>query len=293
MSFPPGILLVDKPVGPTSHDVVSRVRKAVDLRRVGHAGTLDPFATGLLILLIGRATRLSEYLLGLNKVYEATAHLGIETTTHDPEGSIVSEAPVGEGLTREEVENALATFSGEILQEPPVFSAKKVRGEAAHRRVRRGEDVVLEKARVTIYDIALTTFAPPEVGFRVRCSAGTYIRALGRDLGRALGVGAHLKTLRRTGIGGFSVDSALSFSDLEREEGLAGHLISPADALSHLPSVTVSQADAGRIRQGQFLPLEDGELLEGGPVRILLEGELLAIGARSGDHLRPRKVLAD
>lgn len=293
MSFPPGILLVDKPVGPTSHDVVSRVRKAVDLRRVGHAGTLDPFATGLLILLIGRATRLSEYLLGLNKVYEATAHLGIETTTHDPEGSIVSEAPVGEGLTREEVENALATFSGEILQEPPVFSAKKVRGEAAHRRVRRGEDVVLEKARVTIYDIALTTFAPPEVGFRVRCSAGTYIRALGRDLGRALGVGAHLKTLRRTGIGGFSVASALSFSDLEREEGLAGHLISPADALSHLPSVTVSQADAGRIRQGQFLPLEDGELLEGGPVRILLEGELLAIGARSGDHLRPRKVLAD
>lgn len=292
MSFPPGILLVDKPVGPTSHDVVSRVRKAVDLRRVGHAGTLDPFATGLLILLIGRATRLSEYLLGLNKVYEATAHLGIETTTHDPEGSIVSEAPVGEGLTREEVENALATFSGEILQEPPVFSAKKVRGEAAHRRVRRGEDVVLEKTRVTIYDIALTTFAPPEVGFRVRCSAGTYIRALGRDLGRALGVGAHLKTLRRTGIGGFSVDSALSFSDLERE-GLAGHLISPADALSHLPSVTVSQADAGRIRQGQFLPLEDGELLEGGPVRILLEGELLAIGARSGDHLRPRKVLAD
>jgi len=291
MILPAGILLVDKGVGPTSHDVVSLIRKAAGTRRVGHAGTLDPFATGLLILLIGQATRLSEYLLGLDKVYEATARLGVETTTDDPEGDVVAESEGWEGLNRAAVEAALAGFSGELLQEPPVYSAKKVRGEAAHRRVRRGEEVSLEKASVTIHEISLTDFSPPEVGFRVRCSAGTYIRALGRDLGRSLGVGAHLTGLRRTEIGGFSVDRALSLPEVERGEGLEEHLISPASALAHFPSVAVSQADAVRIRQGQFLPLENQELPEGEPVRILLDGDLLAIGARNGDQLRPRKVL--
>jgi len=258
---------------------------------VGHAGTLDPFATGLLIVLLGQATRLSEYLLGLPKVYEASARLGVETTTDDTEGDVVAETHAWDEVTRESAEAVLASFSGDHLQEPPVYSAKKVKGEAAHRRVRRGEDVSLEKAWVTIYEIALTAFALPEVGFRVRCSAGTYVRALGRDLGRSLGVGAHLKTLRRTGIGGFSVEAALSLPTLESGEGLEEHLISPAAALSHLRVVTVSQADAVRIRQGQFLPLEGQDLPEGEPVRILLEGDLLAIGARTGDHLRPRKVL--
>jgi tRNA pseudouridine55 synthase len=291
MTLPAGILLVDKAVGPTSHDLVSLVRKAAGMRRVGHAGTLDPFATGLLIILLGQATRLSEYLLGLPKVYEATARLGIETTTDDPEGEVVAETPAWDEVTREAAEAVLASFSGDHLQEPPIYSAKKVKGEASHRRVRRGEEVSLQKAQVTIHEIALTTFALPEVGFRVRCSAGTYVRALGRDLGRSLGVGAHLKTLRRTGIGGFSVEDALSLSDLESGRLLEENLISPVAALSHLPAVEVGQADAVRIRQGQFLPLEGRDLPEGEPVRILLEGGLLAIGARAGEQLRPRKVL--
>jgi tRNA pseudouridine55 synthase len=292
MTPPTGILLVDKPVGPTSHDVVSRVRRALGMKRVGHAGTLDPFASGLLIILLGQATRLSEYLLGLDKVYEAKARLGIETTTHDPEGDVVTEvADLGE-VTTERVEEALVTLGGEILQEPPVYSAKKVKGEAAHRRVRRGEEVELEKARVTVHEISLCRLDLPDLDFHVRCSAGTYIRALGRDLGRYLGVGAHLTELRRTAIGRFLVKDALSLEDLEQADEVARRLVPPAEALLHLPSIPVSAEEALKVKQGQFLPLDSSELPEGHAVRVLLNGELLAIGQREGDHLRPRKVLA-
>jgi tRNA pseudouridine55 synthase len=286
-----GILLVDKPVGPTSHDVVSKVRKAAGTRRVGHAGTLDPFASGLLIVLLGQATRLSEYLLGLPKSYDTTVWLGVETDTHDPEGAVVSENPGWVDVTRDQMEAALDPFRGDILQEPPVYSAKKVQGESAHRRVRRGEEVTLEKAPVTIHEMALTYFAPPEVGLRIRCSAGTYIRALGRDLGRALGVGAHLTALRRGSIGAFNVETAISLSDVVGGGDLLGHLIPPARALAHMPALEVDEAQAARLRQGQFLPAVALDLAEDQPFRFLLEGELLAIGFRRGDHLRPRKVL--
>jgi tRNA pseudouridine55 synthase len=287
-----GVLLVDKPIGPTSHDVVSRVRKASNMKRVGHAGTLDPFASGLLLILLGQSTRLSEYLLGLDKVYDARARLGIETTTHDPEGEVVTEVEDLSSVTREGVEEVLDGFRGEILQEPPVYSAKKVKGEAAHRRVRRGEVVELEKARVTIHQIALASLDLPELDFQTRCSSGTYIRALGRDLGRGLGVGAHLTALRRTAIGDFSVEDALSLEDLDQIDNVATRLVPPSEALAHLPSVAVSDGEALKLKQGQFLPLESPELPEGEAVRILLNGELLAIGERNGDHLRPRKVLA-
>jgi tRNA pseudouridine55 synthase len=287
-----GVLLVDKPIGPTSHDVVSRVRKASNMKRVGHAGTLDPFASGLLLILLGQSTRLSEYLLGLDKVYDARARLGIETTTHDPEGEVVTEVEDLSSVTREGVEEVLDGFRGEILQEPPVYSAKKVKGEAAHRRVRRGEVVELEKARVTIHQIALASLDLPELDFQTRCSSGTYIRALGRDLGRGLGVGAHLTALRRTAIGDFSVEDALSLEDLDQIDDVATRLVPPSEALAHLPSVAVSDGEALKLKQGQFLPLESPDLPEGEAVRILLNGELLAIGERNGDHLRPRKVLA-
>jgi tRNA pseudouridine55 synthase len=287
-----GVLLVDKPIGPTSHDVVSRVRKASNMKRVGHAGTLDPFASGLLLILLGQSTRLSEYLLGLDKVYDARARLGIETTTHDPEGEVVTEVEDLSSVTREGVEEVLDGFRGEILQEPPVYSAKKVKGEAAHRRVRRGEVVELEKARVTIHQIALASLDLPELDFQTRCSSGTYIRALGRDLGRGLGVGAHLTALRRTAIGDFSVEDALSLEDLDQIDNVATRLVPPSEALAHLPSVAVSDGEALKLKQGQFLPLESPELPEGEAVRILLNGALLAIGERNGDHLRPRKVLA-
>lgn len=292
MNSPSGILLVDKPEGPTSHDVVSAVRRAVGIRRVGHAGTLDPFASGLLILLLGQATRLSEYLLRLEKSYVARVRLGFETTTADPEGEIVGE-PLDVGrVTREGILDALAAFQGEIDQEPPVYSAKKVRGEAAHRRVRRGEEVRLRTSRVTVHEIALGELALPELEFRVCCSAGTYIRSLARDLGRALGVGGHLTALRRTAIGSFSASNALGMDEITGGRPLAGALIPPAEALPHLPPVFVSAEEAAMIRQGRSLPLKRAEGAEGEPIRILQGGRLVAIGEREGENLRPRKVLS-
>jgi tRNA pseudouridine55 synthase len=292
MKAPNGVLLVAKPVGPTSHDVVQAVRRAFGIKKVGHAGTLDPFASGLLLLLLGPATRLSEYLLGLDKRYEAKAILGVETSTHDPEGEVVAECHDLAAVTRVAVEQILAGFRGEILQEPPIFSSKKIRGEAAHRRARRGEEVELKRVPVTIHEISLSSFSPPELAFSVRCSAGTYIRALGRDLGRSLGVGAHLTQLERTGIGGFSLEDALPLSSLvEAKDEVLRRLVTPARALGHLPEVSVDQPEALRIRQGQSLPSLVETVPEGRPIRILQAGELLAIGVRVGDRIQPRKVL--
>lgn len=282
---------MDKPSGPTSHDAVARIRKVSGLRRVGHAGTLDPFASGLLLLLVGSATRLSEYLLGLEKEYEATARLGVETSTHDPEGEILGVSHGWASLTEEAIREAVATFRGTQLQEPPRYSAKKVGGEAAHRRVRRGEDVVLKPVEVTIHEIGLVSYRPPELRFRVRCSSGTYVRALARDLGRVLGVGAHLTGLRRTGIGGFSLEEAAPLAAILDEAEVRRRLISPAAALGHLPAIEISAAEAVRIRHGQALPTDRREPPGEVPVRILLEGELIAVGAVSGGRLCPRKVL--
>lgn len=292
MNVSPGVLLVDKPVGPTSHDVVSRVRRVTGLRKVGHTGTLDPFASGLLLILLGSATRLSEYFLALDKTYRATARLGVETSTHDLQGEVVREDPNWETLGEGEVRDALAAFGGTLRQLPPRYSSKKIGGESAHRRVRRGEDVALEPVEVQVHEISLQDFAPPEVRFRLRCSSGTYVRALARDLGRGLGVGAHLTGLVREGIGGFSLESALPLDDVADGVPLERSLLSPSVALSHLPSVAVPKGDAARIRQGQLLPLPAAGIPEGKPIRILLDGDLLAIGEVSGNRLRPRKVLS-
>lgn len=286
-----GILLVDKPVGPTSHDVVAKVRRVAGLRRVGHAGTLDPFASGLLILLLGQATRLSEYLLGLDKDYLATARLGVETTTCDPEGEVVVENRGWEDLEAQEVGRALSSFLGRILQEPPVYSSKKIRGEAAHRRVRRGEVVQMKAVEVTVHRIKLLEFSPPEIRFQLSCSSGTYVRALGRDLGKKLGVGAHLTSLRRTGIGALSVDDSISLQELEDTREWQERLLSPARALSHLPAVSVGEEEVRRIRQGQDIPLAGGAPSQAAPVRILEKGELVAMGLVRGDRIRPKKVL--
>jgi len=293
VTFPPGILLVDKPVGPTSHDVVSRIRKAAGIRRVGHAGTLDPFASGLLLLLLGQATRLSEYLLALDKRYEATARLGIETSTHDSEGEVVTEERDWTSLSRADVERALAGFEGSILQAPPRFSAKKVRGEAAHRRVRRGEEVALAPVEVTIHSISLLGLAGPELRFQVRCSSGTYVRALARDLGRVLGVGAHLTGLVRTGIGTFDLGASAPLDDLPDRASVEDRLIHPAAALSHMPSVTVGAYDVVKLRQGQSVAIEGDQRPEGETVGVLFNGDLLAVGTIQGGRIRPRKVLAD
>jgi tRNA pseudouridine55 synthase len=292
VTSPAGILLVDKPAGPTSHDVVDQVRRAAGVRRVGHAGTLDPFATGLLLLTLGQATRLSQYFLGMAKGYHATLRLGMETDSFDGDGEITREDPGWDRISRGDVEKGLAGLRGTILQTPPALSAKKIRGEAAHRRVRRGEDVVLDPVEVTVLELRLTGFEPPRVQLEVFCSSGTYVRALARDLGRALGVGAHLTDLRRTRIGPFAVAEAVALPGLEGPESVLRALIPPARALAHMPSVEVEPEDAARIRHGQAVVLVGRALPEGVSVRVLLDGELVAVASTEGGRLRPRKVMA-
>jgi tRNA pseudouridine55 synthase len=229
----------------------------------------------------------------MDKVYEAVVRLGVETDSHDVDGEIVSENPGWEKVAPTELEQALESLRGPILQRPPVYSSKKIQGESAHRRVRRGETVELQPVPVQVHELEMTRLASPELDLRVRCSSGTYIRALARDLGRALGVGAHLTALRRTGIGPFSILSAPPLDAYSSPEEVRRHLISPAMALAHLPTLEIGQDEATRIRQGQFLPVQGRDLPEQTPVRVLLGGDLVAVASREGELVRPRKVLAD
>lgn len=301
------VLPVDKAEGPTSHDVVASARRALGSRRVGHTGTLDPFASGLLLLCVGRATRLAEYLSGLDKSYVAEARLGVETDTLDRDGHVVAESDAWRDLGAADVEAALASLVGEIRQVPPQFSAKKVEGEAMHRKARRGERVELPPVNVTVHAIELESIALPDVRFRVRCSTGTYVRALARDLGAGLGTGAHLTALRRTEVGRFHVDDAVAVDHLEDEKAVRRALISPLDAMRHLALFEVDAEAAGRIRHGQRIRVEgDGDqetaharALDGGPsvtepalVAVSHGGNLLAIASIEKGVLKPRKVFA-
>ena len=288
-SIPPGggILLLDKPEGPTSHDVVGWVRRSLRERRVGHTGTLDPFASGLLVLCVGPATRLVPYLVGADKTYEAEALLGIGTDTLDPEGEVVARDDAWRGLSEADIARAVSGFQGEILQRPPAFSAKKIGGVAAHRRARRGEEVELAPAPVTIHRIEATVVDPPRVAFRVRSSSGTYVRALARDLGESLGTSAHLTALRRTSVGPWSVDEALVGDP--REAGIpAAAWISPLDALVGWDRVALGDDEARRLSQGQRVRL-DG-VPDGGRVAAHWNGALLAVCDVVDGVLHPRRV---
>ncbi|HUF76694.1 MAG TPA: tRNA pseudouridine(55) synthase TruB [Longimicrobiales bacterium] len=282
------VLPVDKPEGPTSHDVVGAVRRALGRRRVGHTGTLDPFASGLLLVCVGKTTRLAEYLSGLDKTYEAVARVGETTDTLDREGEVVEVRDGWAELDRAQIEAALARFEGRIDQVPPAFSAKKVRGEAAHRRARRGETVLLAPASVAVHELELTSLELPLVGFRMRCSSGTYVRALARDVGAELGVGAHLVALRRTAIGTFGVEGALPVDRLEDGAALAAAAIEPLEALAHLPRLVADDAEAALLSQGR--PLEGVDESLDGLVAVAHDGALLAVGESAGGVLRPRKV---
>ena len=209
-----GLLVVDKPAGMTSHDVVARVRRLAGTRKVGHAGTLDPMATGVLVLGLGRATRLLGHLTLTDKAYDATIRLGVVTTTDDAEGEVVATSPV-DAVTEHDVREALAGFVGEIDQVPSSVSAVKVAGRRAYERVRAGEDVQLASRRVRIEEILVRDVRPAEVEVSVRCSSGTYIRALARDLGARLGVGGHLTALRRTAVGPYALADAHPLEQLE------------------------------------------------------------------------------
>lgn len=285
-----GVLPVDKPEGPTSHDVVADVRRILNVRRVGHTGTLDPFASGLLLVCVGRATRLAEYLHPLPKDYVAEARLGQVTSTLDPEGELVREDPGWTDLDEDGVRGALQQLLGPQDQRPPSYSAKKVDGERAYRRARRGEALKLPPVPVEIHELELIELALPLIRFRVRCSTGTYVRALARDLGEHLGVGAHLTALRRTAIGDFQADVAPGPEELARPGVLEAAWISPLEAVAHLPRVEVDEAEARRLTSGQSLPVAPDAALELGPTAVVAGGELLAVAEPERGQLRPRKV---
>jgi len=247
-----GILNIDKPAGMTSHDVVDRVRQMSGQRRVGHAGTLDPSATGVLVVCLGQATRVAEYLMASDKVYRAEIRLGVSTDTHDAEGEVTatSEVCVGE----EEVREALASFVGSIQQVPPMYSALKREGTPLYELARRGITVEREPRSVEIHNIELLDWSPPLLTIWVRCSSGTYIRALARDLGQKLGCGAHLQSLTRLASGHFSLEKATSLDELAETfaQGNWQELLHPLDeALLDFEPMIVDAQTEERIRHGQ------------------------------------------
>ncbi len=287
---PAGLVVVDKPGGLTSHDVVSRVRRLAGTRKVGHAGTLDPMATGVLVLGVGRATRLLGHVVGGEKAYDATIRLGARTVTDDAEGPVVGGASA-EHLDADRVRGALSAFVGEIDQVPTSVSAVKVDGRRAYDRVRAGEDVTLEARRVTVHALDVVSLRPSgthlDVGVTLRCSAGTYVRAIARDLGEALGVGGHLTALRRTAVGSFGLDRARTLEQLEEELGLVG--IDEA-ARATFPVVDLDEAAARDVGHGRVLATT---LPAAGPVALFApDGRFLALYEQRDDVARAVAVFA-
>lgn len=274
-----GVLIVDKPDGPTSHDVVSKVRRALNVDKVGHTGTLDPMATGVLPLVLGRGTKLARYLTGGDKTYLATVHLGISTRTLDAEGEVVFERPVE--VTLEQVQQALGELTGTIDQVPPMYSAKKIDGKKLYELARRGIEVERKAKQVTVHFIDLHSFTPPEVTFEVKCSAGTYVRVLAHDLGEKLGCGAYLKALRRTGAGPFHIDQAIALADAVGDPAAALTRVLPlTHALAQLPRIDVS-AEVGRmIVSGHQLSVADLRVVDTPDFAL---DEALALGVDGGD----------
>ncbi len=285
------LLVIDKPAGMSSHDVVAKARRLFHQQRVGHTGTLDPLATGVLVICFGQATRLSEYLLGEDKSYVALARLGIRTTTDDCEGEVLYTKPVP-ALTEETLRALEQRFSGEVQQVPPQFSAIKRDGQRAYALARRGERVALEPRQVTIHSLRLRLVAPDRLEMEVSCSAGTYIRALARDIGEALGCGAHLESLRRTRSGAFTLAHALTINQLQdMDESAREACLLPMDAaLSHLPAVHLPDEQARKLQQGQRLSLTDSATK--GLCRVYdAQGRFCAIGRITDTGtLLPEKV---
>jgi len=280
-----GLAIVDKPAGWTSHQVVGRIRRLAGTRKVGHAGTLDPMATGVLIVGVEKATRLLGYLALSDKAYEATIRLGIGTITDDAEGEVMTTVGGAADLDDAEIEAAMARLRGDILQVPAAVSAIKIKGVRSYRRVRAGESVELSERPVTIRrfdmlgrrDLEVDGLACVDLRVEVECSSGTYIRALARDLATALGGGGHLTSLRRTRVGTFTLDEAQTLEEAEREVR-----IMPLDrvVLGSFPTVTVSETQAGLIRNGRRLP---GVILPDGSTALLDEtGHFLALYRQEG-----------
>jgi tRNA pseudouridine55 synthase len=278
-------LLVDKPAGPTSHDVVAIARRAFRTKRVGHTGTLDPFATGLLTLLVGRTTRLMPFLVGLPKRYVGTLRLGESSNTDDLTGQLTDLAQGTVEVSDTELADAMRSLTGRIDQVPPLFSAKKVGGVPAHRRVRRGESVSLAPQTVEVYRFDAVRRLGSEVYFEVDVGSGTYIRALARDLGQKLGCGAHLRALRRLEVGPWHVRDAITLAALDAG---AAVLKPPSAATVHFPTRPLDDAERHLVAHGRALPAREEP---DGPVALLAAGALIAVAEREGDLLKPRVVL--
>jgi tRNA pseudouridine55 synthase len=290
------VLVVDKPVGMTSHDVVEIIRRGTGIRRAGHTGTLDPRASGVLVVLIGPAVRLSQYVAASDKRYQAIIRLGASTDTYDADGKFTrSEVPVN--ITEEEFRRVLKSFEGEIVQTPPPFSAVKVKGRKAYELARAGEEVELAPRKIKVYHLDVLEWAPPEVVIDVYCSSGTYVRSLANDLGNALGCGAYLVGLRRTKSGRFTLRDAVTLRRLQEafQNGTwYQYLIPAAEALADWPAVELSADEVEEVRHGHRIPVRQGG--EHSWVRAISgQGELVAlmeqIEGESGEKLwQPRKV---
>jgi len=314
-----GALIMDKPAGMTSHDVVARVRKIIGEKRVGHTGTLDPFATGVLVILVGRATRLAQFLSGAEKEYKAVIRLGYATDTGDITGARIEKEKPGftaetqsaQSFRREEIEAALASLRGEIEQTPPMYSAKKIAGKKLYELARRGEEVERKAVRVTVSEFEITANQDQwlrsnddgacDLAVRVACSAGTYVRTLAESLGERLSVGAHLSELRRTRAGQFRIADAITLDrldDVARPELIAQVLISPDAALAHLPFANLNAEDGLRVCRGIDLQVEAtaaGGWPGGQPVRMRnTDGQLIAVGIydKGQNALHPHVVIA-
>ena len=286
-----GFLVIDKPSGVTSNQVVSRVRKATGVKKVGHAGTLDPMATGVLVLAIGKVTRLIRYLQEMPKEYLATAEFGVATDTLDAEGAVLSREPMD--VSPEDVETAASRFVGTIHQVPPMVSALKHEGRRLYELAREGEVVEREARPVVIHELEILSVGPgpyPEVEFRVVCGKGTYVRSLADDLAGVLGGVAHLTALRRTRTGSLSVTASLGLDELERWED---HLLTPSQALADMPTVEVTPDTAAGVSHGmRFLGGDMMAAPEDIPYKVVNDdGRLIAVYRRVGEQARPEVVL--
>ncbi len=310
-----GILIIDKPAGITSHDVVARCRRILRTKRVGHTGTLDPFATGVVVILVGRATRLAQFLDKDAKEYEAVVRFGFETDTGDLTGRRKAEGEGRKAFSDEEIENALKDFRGEIEQTPPMYSAKKVEGKKLYELARKGVEIERKPVNVAIYELELIESGQPSAvsgqreededpspqtadrAIRVVCSAGTYIRTLAEDIGRRLGTAAHLAALRRTRAGKFDLSQASTLEELE--EIAAGNklgevLISMNEALAHLPEIRLPDEEARKTQNGMKLRFEAAEASDNQPFRLTGEnGNLIAVGFYGAAEkiIQPKVVL--
>ncbi|MCC7119206.1 MAG: tRNA pseudouridine(55) synthase TruB [Anaerolineales bacterium] len=292
-----GVIVVDKPVGMTSHDVVQAIRNGTGLRRAGHTGTLDPRASGVLVILVGPAVRLSEYVSASDKRYQAIIRMGGTTDTFDAEGQVKrTENPVD--VTEAQFEEALKTFVGEIEQTPPPYSAVKVQGRKAYEMARKGEEVELAPRTITVHHLEVLEWAPPEVVIDVHCSSGTYVRSLANDLGVKLGCGAYLVGLRRTKSGRFSLRDATPLRKLQ-EAFTAGnwyqYLIPAAEALGEWPAVELNPDEVEGIRHGHRVKAKEADTDNPKVRGISTQGELVAlmelvINADGSQEWQPKKV---